>query len=193
MSIRARSREAFPGVFLTLVALVQAIALELLVVRAQGLEVIGQLNTESVATWLQIALGFVSAIQLWVATALWSIAGPVRIHVNDIIAPFFYGVAQFLAIGWIGPEFHPGFFYAIGVGYLVGAVVGRDYAARQQRDPENRLLADNPVTPVLFANGILGVLGLLCGVLVHAGVAGPVAIGGRLGALPAVTGSLIVA
>lgn len=103
-AMRERAKEHFPTVLLTLLSIVQALALELLWTHLRETEYLFESSWISAISWLQISATFVGLVLIWVVYAnnvmrfRWV---PATI---DSVYPFLIGLAEFMLIETLGPD-----------------------------------------------------------------------------------------
>jgi hypothetical protein len=138
--------------YVTLVSVVQAIALEVLVSRLYAVGLVSYTLLVTVAQWV--------------------------LRFFDFAAAFAVGIFQFAAIGWIGPDTPRNFLIMIVIGFLTGSWISRSNTGAAARRPENAEVMTG--FPHRLVAGLLGVVGLLglAGVIAGAGEPGryPLAI-----------------
>ena len=133
--IRRVSKDAFSPVLLTLVAMIEAIAMEKLVDAA----LLG-LKGASAIDWLQLAFVFLTILYIFVTYAIASLVYRLSLRVEDCFIPFFAGVFQFVLIG-LSLEGSDVIWFAV-AGSLISAASlgGRDILRRaSQGDDDYRL------------------------------------------------------
>ena len=102
--MRNRAKEHFPSVLLTLLSIVQALALELLWSHVVETDFLFELTWIAVLSWAQISATFVGLVLIWVVYASnvmrfrWT---PVT---SDSVYPFFIGLVEFMLIESLGPD-----------------------------------------------------------------------------------------
>ena len=102
-AMRQRAKDQMPAMLLTLMSIVQALALELLWAKIMSAGTLHVWSLGSISGWLQVAATFTGVVLVWV------------LYVNNImrfrwvpstvdsVAPFFVGLLQFSLISSIGP------------------------------------------------------------------------------------------
>lgn len=171
--IRTRAMESFSSLYMTMVSLIEAIALELLVGRVQSLSGLGQLSIDSLVTWLQIVFMFEVVLGIWVAYAILTTATRWATTLLDSTTVFALGVWQFFAIGWIGDISIHHWLYFTCIGAAIALVIVRSAYASAAREPGNERFVES--FPIKFLTNL--VVGWSCtmlpvAVLVHLGVGG---------------------
>lgn len=103
-TMRERAKEHFPTVLLTLLSIVQALALELLWSHLQEAEYLYILSPTAVALWLQILATFFGIVLIWVVYA----SNVMRFRwvpaTSDSVYPFLIGVIEFMLIETLSTE-----------------------------------------------------------------------------------------
>ena len=102
--MRERAKEHFPTVLLTLLSIVQALALELLWSFLHENEFLFQSNRDAYLTWIQIGATFSGLMLVWVVYA----SNVMRFRwipaTSDLIIPFLIGIIEFMLIDTLGPD-----------------------------------------------------------------------------------------
>ncbi|MEM7358163.1 MAG: hypothetical protein AAF431_03585 [Pseudomonadota bacterium] len=101
--IRNRAKEHFPSVLLTLLSIVQALALELLWEHVQESSYLMQWSWQSFINWLQIATTLFGIILIWVAYASNALRFRWVPSTLDSVYPFIIGLLEFTQIAALGP------------------------------------------------------------------------------------------
>ncbi len=115
-TVRDRAKEYFPTVLLTLLSIVQALALELLWDHLHHANYLFELSWTATVSWLQIIATFQGLILIWVLYAnnvmrfRWV---PVT---SDSVYPFIIGILQFTLVETLRPD-------RVGLWFLVMAVI----------------------------------------------------------------------
>lgn len=104
MEIKNRTMENFPSVLLTLLSIVQAIALEEMWQQIQASPYLYEASWASLLGWLQISLTLLTIILVWLLYV--DLAMRVRFTptVLDTTLPFFVGLIEFLLVAMARPE-----------------------------------------------------------------------------------------
>lgn len=103
-SIRNRAKKRFPTVLLTLLSIVQALALEFLWDHSRHRPELYEATIAAVMGWLQIAASLNVIILIWLAYAGMVMRFKWTPTTADSIWPFFVGLIQFLLIDLMGPD-----------------------------------------------------------------------------------------
>lgn len=104
MEIKNRAMENFPSVLLTLLSIVQAIALEEMWQQLQASLYLYEASWASLLGWFQIGLSLLTVILIWLLYV--DLAMRVRFTptVLDTTLPFFVGLVEFLLMAMARPE-----------------------------------------------------------------------------------------
>ncbi|TDJ23602.1 MAG: hypothetical protein E2O58_08185 [Gammaproteobacteria bacterium] len=102
--MRERAKEHFPTVLLTLLSIVQALALELLWAHLHEADYLFQPSWIAVISWVQIAATLLGIVLIWVVYA----ANVMRFRwvpvTSDTVYPFVIGLLEFLLIDTLGAD-----------------------------------------------------------------------------------------
>lgn len=101
--IRQRAQEHFPTVLLTLLSIVQALALELLWEHIQETEYLFQLTRAAVVSWVLISTTLFGIILIWVAYASNAMRFRWTPTTADSVYPFIIGLLEFIQIEMLAP------------------------------------------------------------------------------------------
>jgi hypothetical protein len=172
--IRVQAKEMFPSVYLTLLSMIQALALEAVWSAVNERPHLWGTDAAAVAGWLQVTATLQAVFFIWVAFTLLVIRLRWVVSVRDSAIPFLLGLGQFGLIGLIEPgKLHLWFYVAAGIAAF-GAWGNFVLTREALREPENveaiqaygrpgALAAYGPLVAwVLFgllAGGVLQVLG----------------------------------
>jgi hypothetical protein len=160
--MRERAKEHFPTVLLTLLSIVQALALELLWSHLKQADYLFEPSWAAVIAWIQVAMTLLGIMLIWVIYA----SNVMRFRwvpgTTDSVVPFFIGLLEFLLIETIGPT-QLGAWFAL-MATLVGLMNWIAHftmrKARQEGDNEVFFRGLNPATLSDFYPPMLSVAGL---------------------------------
>ncbi len=136
-AIRERAKEHFPTVLLTLLSIVQALALELLWSHLRETTYLFEFSWISALSWVQILATFLGLVLIWVVYA----SNVMRFRwvpvTSDSVYPFLIGILEFMLIETLGPD-------AIGLWLVYLALVfgmmiwvAHANMRRARKDPDN--------------------------------------------------------
>ena len=128
--------------YITLVSVVQAIALESLAARA--IEVVPGLapSGDAFVVWMQILLLGQTVFYVWISYTLLVTLTQWIFRIFDFGAAFGVGVLQFVAIALVGRESPAGFLLLVTLGFVAGACISHSNTGAAARSPENRDVID---------------------------------------------------
>ena len=148
-SIRNRAIDQFPMVLLTLLSIVQALALEFLWGHLQDRPDLYAYSWIALLGWLQIAANLMGIILIWLTYSGMVMRFRWTPSTADSILPFFVGLIEFLLIDMMGPDKLGRWMIALAVVFAMMIVVSHMVLRRARRDPANRAWFDrySPATP----------------------------------------------
>jgi len=141
-SIRDRARKTFPSVLLTLLSIVQAVALEKLWEQSRLRLDLFDVSWLTVINWLQLTATLLVIIFIWLSYVGLVMRFRFTPLLSDLILPFFVGLFEFLLIEITSPG-------RLGIWFIVLAIIStiityirHSLFRRARRDPENREFFD---------------------------------------------------
>ena len=102
--MRNRVKEHFPTVLLTLLSIVQALALELLWSALQETRPLFELTWTALTGWTQITATVLGIVLIWVVYASNAMRFRWVPTTSDSVYPFFIGLMEFMQIEYLGTE-----------------------------------------------------------------------------------------
>jgi len=102
-NIRERATEQFPTVLLTLLSIVQALALEFLWTHLHERTDLYEVSGTALFGWLQIGASLNGIILIWLTYAGLTMRFRWTPSTMDSVMPFFVGIVEFLMIDMMGP------------------------------------------------------------------------------------------
>lgn len=136
-TIRERAKNRFPTVLLTLLSIVQALALELMWEQTRDRADLYELSGEAVIGWLQIAATLDVIILIWLAYAGMVLRFSWTPNTADSIWPFFVGLIQFQLIEFMGPGSLGKWLFTLAVLFATMVVVNHAAMKRARQDESN--------------------------------------------------------
>ena len=162
-SMRNRATDMFPMVLLTLLSIVQALALEFLWDHTRHRTELFEISVAVIPGWLQIAATFNVIIIIWLMYAGMLMRFRWTPSTMDSVFPFLVGLIQFLMIDMMGAEHFA--LWIIVLALTFGVLVTIDHLAmrRARQVEENREFFDQyaPATIKDFLPQIFMVVSLL--------------------------------
>ncbi len=162
-TIRNRAKDRFPMVLLTLLSIVQALALEFLWDHTRHRTEIFEISVVALLGWLQIAASLYVIILIWLMYAGMLMRFRWTPTITDSIWPFFIGLIQFLMIEIMGAEKFAYWLIVLALIYATTDFINHKAMKRARIDPANREFFDRflPATLRDFAPQITVVIALL--------------------------------
>ncbi len=136
-SIRIRARAHLPSVLLTLLSIVQAIALESLWDHTVHRQEIYELSLAATTGWLQIAVSLFIIIMVWLAYVSLVMRFIWTPSVTDLTLPFFVGVIELLMIESMGPDELGAWFVVLALIFTLLLLLTHSLYRRARRDSDN--------------------------------------------------------
>ena len=136
--IQARAKSIFPTVLLTLLSIVQALALELLWLHLVGQPELYVASFASVLGWLQVAATLLGILLIWLVYSDLVLRLSWLPNTADALFPFFVGILQFAQINVLGVERIGVWFVILGVLFAAMAWISQMTMKRARRDEDNR-------------------------------------------------------
>ena len=134
-AMRERAKEHFPTVLLTLLSIVQALALELLWAHLHEADYLFQLSWIAVLSWVQVIATLLGVVLIWVVYA----SNVMRFRwvptTSDSVYPFLIGLIEFMLIDTLGPDEIGQWAAADGRGIRRDAMGGANHHAPRQTRP----------------------------------------------------------
>jgi len=136
--MRRRALTQFPMVLLTLVSIIQALALELVWGKiSAGEAYLWEWNVDALVAWGTISVTLLGILQVWILYATLVIGFTWLPTLRDTVLPFILGIQEFTMISLIGPEFNALWLYALSALFLFGIYVAHMSFRRARLEPDN--------------------------------------------------------
>ena len=133
--IRNRAKDLLPSMLMTLMSIIQALALEFLWEIARSAE--RGFTWSSVLVWTQIAANMLGILQVW----LFYTGVAMRFRwvptTSDLMLPFLVGILEFTLIDLTGTGHLPLWFWTLASVYTVAAWDAQNVMVRARRDTDN--------------------------------------------------------
>lgn len=111
--IRERAQQQFPAVLLTLISIIQALALELMWSTIVTNEFLLQFNMKSLVAWGMLSVTLMGILLIWVLYTTLVMGFVWQPSLRDSLLPFIIGIQEFMLLSLIGPEFHSVWLYVL--------------------------------------------------------------------------------
>ena len=196
-TIRDRAKEHLPMVLLTLLSIVQALALELLWSYVRESAYLFEMTWTALLTWIQIGTNFVGIVVIWLVYASTAMRFRWVPSTSDSVYPFIIGILEFILIETLAPEFMGWWFFCLAIIFGLMTWVSHMTMRRARGDGENDEFFVNlePATARDFLPAfiIISVLILAGAYLAYSGDRGVVALVAVIVAFAGLVRQLIVA
>lgn len=141
-SIRKRAVEQFPTVLITLLSIVQALALEFLWDHLHHRPDLFEMTLIAVVGWMQITASLIGMILIWLTYASMVMRFRWTPSTLDSVLPFFVGLIQFLLIDLMGPETIGQWLIVLGLVFATMIAGSHQVLRRARKDVANREFFD---------------------------------------------------
>lgn len=164
---RARAQAHFPTVLLTLISIIQALALELLWSKLLDSAWLWEFGIESMIGWGMVVVALMGILQIWVMYSIMVMGFVWQPYLRDSIVPFILGIQEFMLISLIHESFTTLWLYVLGSVFITANWVAHNSLQRARQDPENADFFDKvePATlkdflPAMLIVSVLVLLGM---------------------------------
>lgn len=169
-AIRKRAKELFPSIYLTLVSIIQSLALGYLLSSLKDSQQFWTLNSESLIAWLQIAAMCQIIFLIWHEYVVGVISFQWVLGISDSIIPFGFGISQFALISFINPSTLYLWLYSMGVLNGIALFAYKNMYRKAKRDTDNEEVLKvvdscQRFTEIIVA--VAGVVFIVAGLWVH--------------------------
>lgn len=137
--MRVRAQRQFPIVLLTLISIIQALALELLWTKVIESDYLWIFDVRVIVAWGMLSVTLMGILQIWVMYSTMVIGFTWRPSLRDSIIPFILGIQQFMLVSLISPNFNVLWLYVLASVFIVGNWVAHITFRRARMDPTNEL------------------------------------------------------
>jgi hypothetical protein len=136
-TIRDRTKEHLPMVLLTLLSIVQALALELLWSHVREATYLFEMSQAALITWLQIGTNFLGIIVIWIVYACSAMRFRWVPTISDSVYPFVVGLLEFILIETLAPALIAWWFACLALIFGIMTWVSHMTMRRARLDDEN--------------------------------------------------------
>ena len=136
-STRRRAREMLPAIIITVLSMIQALALELFWSRLQDSDYLWLGGTDALVGWLQFAVLLLGIVEIWLLYISLMLRFSWLPSMADTTVPFLIGLMEFALIDMIGPGDVGPWFVLLGMLFGVVLAMTRVSLRKARNDPEN--------------------------------------------------------
>ncbi len=144
-----QAQNQFPTVLLTLISIIQALALELLWNKVSESSFLYEFSTSALIAWGMVSVGLMGVLAIWVMYSTMLIGFTWRPRIQDSILPFVIGIQEFCLIALISEDFNVMWLYVLASVFLVGNWISHSTFVRARVDKSNAEYFKNR-TPATF-------------------------------------------
>jgi hypothetical protein len=170
-TMRNRATDLFPSVLLTVLSMIQALALELLWTRLRESSYLWTPGWDALLGWAQAAAMVLGFLLVWLFYVSFVMRFRWLPSIQDSVVPFGIGILEFSLIDLMGPESLGPWFYAFALIYAVSTWANHTIFRRARQDPANRDFFElvQPATLRDFVPALVAIAGIgFFGVVLHA-------------------------
>jgi len=138
-NLRERAQEHFPAVLLTLISIIQALALELLWGKITGTESLWQADMVALVDWAMVSVTFLGILQIWIMYSCMVMGFVWLPGLRDSIFPFIMGLQQFMLVSLIGTEYEGLWLLVLASIFLSANIITHLSFKRARQEPANEL------------------------------------------------------
>lgn len=136
-SIRNRAKDLFPSVSMTLLSIIQALALEFLWDQIHDSAYLWTPGWPALLGWLQLIAAMLGILQVWLFNTSVAMRFRWTPYSRDLMLPFAIGVLEFTMIDLTGTTYLIWWLVDLACVYTLAAWIGHDIFVRARRDPDN--------------------------------------------------------
>ena len=142
-NMKFQAQNQFPTVLLTLISIIQALALELLWNKASESDFLYVFSLDAVIGWGMISVSLMGVLAIWVMYSTMLIGFTWRPGLRDSILPFVIGIQEFALVALVAEEFNVMWLYVLASIFLVGNWVSHSTFTRARANDANALYFHN--------------------------------------------------
>ena len=136
-TIRYRAKEQLPMVLLTLLSIVQALALELLWSQVTGSPHLFRFDWTALLTWIQVSASFLGIVVIWLVYASAAMRFRWVPSTGDSVYPFVIGLLEFVLLETHNPALFGLWFVCFALVFSAMSWISHTSMRRARRDGEN--------------------------------------------------------
>lgn len=132
-----RAKELLPAVILTILSMIQALALELFWTRVVETELLWQGGFTAILGWMQAGAVFLGIMLIWLFHVSFVLRFTWLPSLEDMVVPFFIGVLEFGMIDLMEPDFLAPWMLLLAALFALSTTASHFTMRRARREPEN--------------------------------------------------------
>jgi hypothetical protein len=132
-----RARELLPAIIITVLSMIQALALELFWSRFRESDYLWLGGVDAVVGWMQFGALLLGIIEIWLLYVSLMLRFSWIPSMGDTTVPFFIGLLEFAMIDLIGPAHLGPWFLVLGLLFALATITTRLILRKTRRDAAN--------------------------------------------------------
>lgn len=182
--MRARAKAHMPMVLLTLLSIIQALALELIWAHIREQPYLFEANWVALVAWVQVATTLAGVLLIWLLYSTMVMRFRWVPSTSDTVFPFLIGLIEFTLIATMGPDSLAWWFLTLAMLFAITHWAIQLIMVTARRDPENAAFFD-AVAPATLRDFVptIGICLLLAGFGLGLGFSGHQGLFALLGLL----------
>jgi hypothetical protein len=136
-SMGDRAKEHFPTVLLTLISIIQALALELLWEKTLASDFLWTLSRDALLGWGMISVTLLGILQIWVMYSSMVMGFRWMPTLRDSIFPFIIGIQEFMLVSLINDDFTGVWLYVLASVFMTANIISHLSFRKARADPAN--------------------------------------------------------
>lgn len=158
-----RAKEMLPAIILTILSIIQALALELFWNRLVESEYLWQAESAAVIGWLQALAMLLGIVLIWLVHVSFVLRFRWLPSLEDMVVPFLIGLLEFGMVDLMHPDLLGGWMILLSAVFAVSVAASHRMMQRARGEPENAYFFDHVGPPSLldYRQSIATVLALM--------------------------------
>ena len=137
-----RARDLLPTIIITVLSMIQALALELYWTKIGESDFLWQGGWGAAIGWMQLLLMFLGMLLIWILYISVVLRFSWLPAMEDTLIPFFIGLLEFGMIDLMGPETLGPWFILLAVTFCISTLANHMVMRRARQDPANSYFFD---------------------------------------------------
>lgn len=133
----ARARDLLPSIIITVLSMIQALALELYWTKVQDSDYLWQGGWPAAIGWLQLSVMLLGILQIWLMYVSLMLRFSWLPTMQDTVIPFAIGLLEFSLIDLMGPASLTTWFLVLAATFGLSVMAAHAAHRRARQDPEN--------------------------------------------------------
>ena len=138
-----RARDLVPSLMLTVLSMIQALALEMYWGRIGESVFLWEGGWEAVIGWMQVSALFLGILLIWVLYVSFVLRFTWLPTLEDTLVPFLIGALEFAMVDMLEPRYLGPWMLLLGAIFALATATAHTTMRRARREPENAYFFDN--------------------------------------------------